>query len=234
VRSKLHNDFVSDVDTSAEATILQALRSAYPDHEILAEEGGLSGPGGTGEYQWIVDPLDGTTNYLHGLPQYAVSIALLHRRVLTRAVVYDPLKEELFTATRGGGAWLNGARISVGAGRRLDEWVLGTGIPFRNPASLDRYLAMLRDLSHKTAGIRRFGAAALDLAYVACGRFDGFWELDIRPWDTAAGALLVTEAGGLVADADGRPDYLERGSIIAGSPGVFSYLVELSRASSAR
>ncbi len=235
VRSKLHNDFVSEVDTSAEAAILRALREAYPGHEVLAEEGGLSGPGGPGrEYQWVVDPLDGTTNFLHGLPQYAVSIALLHRRVLTQAVVYDPLKEELFTATRGAGAWLNGARISVSVERGLDECVIGTGIPFRNEASLDRYVAMLRDLSHKTAGIRRFGAAALDLAYVACGRFDGFWELDIRPWDMAAGALLVTEAGGRVADADGGPDYLDRGSIVAGSPSVFSYLLQLSQASSAR
>ena len=235
VRAKLPNDFVSEVDTSAEAAILRLLREAYPDHEILAEEVGRSGPGGHGrEYQWIVDPLDGTTNFLHGVPQYAVSIALLQRRVPTHAVVYDPVKEELFTATRGAGAWLNGARISVGAERKLEECVIGTGIPYRNEASLDMYLAMLRDLSHKTAGIRRMGSAALDLAYVACGRFDGFWELDLRPWDMAAGALLVTEAGGRVADADGGPDYLDEASIIAGSPGVFSYLVELSRASSDR
>ncbi len=235
VRSKRSNDFVSEVDTAAEAAILRALREAYPNHQVLAEESGLSAPESAGsEYQWIVDPLDGTTNFLHGIPQYAVSIALLHHREPIRGVVYDPLKDEVFTAARGGGAFLNGVAISVSPERALSACVVGTGIPFRNEASLDKYVAMLRDVSHKTAGIRRLGAAALDLAYVACGRFDGFWELDLRPWDIAAGALLVTEAGGRVADVEGRPDYLRHGSILAGSPGVFAYLRELSRVTGPR
>ena len=235
VRRKARNDFVSEVDCAAEKAILEVLRGAYPDHEILAEESGLSGTrGGAAEYQWIVDPLDGTTNFLHGVPQFAVSIALLRAKVLERAVVYDPLKQELFTAARGGGAYLNDERISVSEERKLNECLIGTGIPFRNEASLDRYVEMLRHLSHKTAGIRRCGAAALDLAYVACGRFDGFWELDILPWDMAAGALLVTEAGGLVGDVEGQPGYLERCSIIAGNPGVFAYLVDLSKSTAPR
>jgi myo-inositol-1(or 4)-monophosphatase len=235
VRSKHLNDFVSEVDCAAEAAILQVLREAYPGHAILAEESGLSGAGGAApQYQWIVDPLDGTTNFLHGLPQFAVSIALLHEGGLAQAAVYDPLRDELFTATRGGGAFLNGRQISVSPERDLNACLLGTGIPFHNPPSLDKYVAMLRDLSHRTAGIRRMGAAALDLAYVACGRFDGFWEIDIRPWDMAAGALLITEAGGLVADIEGQPSYLERGSIIAGSPAMFAHLVEVSRATGGR
>jgi len=235
VRSKGRNDFVSEVDTASERAILGILRGAYPDHEVLAEESGLSGKGGGADgYTWIVDPLDGTTNFLHGASQYAVSIALMHRRALLLAAVYDPITEELFTATRGGGAHLNGRRIAVSEPRPLDEWLVGTGIPFRNLASLDQYLAMLRDLSHKTAGIRRFGAAALDLAYVACGRFDGFWEMDVMAWDMAAGALLIGEAGGLVGDLEGRPDYLEKCQVIAGNPSVFAYLVELSQATRPR
>jgi len=232
VRSKHRNDFVSDVDCAAEVAILDTLRGAYPRHQILAEESGLSGA--VAEYQWIVDPLDGTTNFLHGLPQFAVSIALQRGPELVLAVVLDPLKDELFTAMRGDGAQLNGEPISVSPARDLNECVIGTGIPFRNEASLDKYVSMLRDISHRTAGIRRFGAAALDLAYVACGRFDGFWELDIKPWDMAAGALLIEEAGGKVADVDGQPNYLGHGSIIAGSPSAFAYLEALSRATGPR
>jgi myo-inositol-1(or 4)-monophosphatase len=231
VRSKQVNDFVSEVDTAAERTILAILRADWPDHEVLAEESGLSGAAaGVDGWQWIVDPLDGTTNFLHGVPQYAVSIALRRGRALALAVVNDPLKGELFTATRGGGAFLNGQRISVSEPRELHQCLIGTGIPFRNQASLDQYVAMLRDLSHRTAGLRRIGAAALDLAYVACGRFDGFWELDLLPWDMAAGALLIAEAGGLVGDVDGGPDYLERCNLVAGNAVTFPALVELCRA----
>jgi myo-inositol-1(or 4)-monophosphatase len=230
VRSKRRNDFVSEVDTAAEAVILAVLRGAYPAHQFLAEESGASGEAGRASgHQWIVDPLDGTTNFLHGVPQYAVSIALRREGALALAAVYDPLKDELFTATRGGGAFLNGRPISVSTPRPLNECLVATGIPFRNPASLDQYLAMLRDLSHKTAGVRRFGAAALDLAWVACGRFDGFWELDLMAWDMAAGALLISEAGGQVGDLDGGPGYLERCSLLAGNATVYAYLVELAR-----
>ena len=224
VRAKSANDFVSEVDQEAERAIIETLRGAYPEHAILAEEGGATG---RSDYVWIVDPLDGTTNFLHGFPQYAVSIALSHRGVLTQAVVYDPNRNDLFTASRGRGAFLNEHRIRVSRRARLGDALVGTGFPFREFAQVDTYLAMLREVMQKAPGVRRAGAAALDLAYVAAGRLDAFWELGLAPWDMAAGALLVMEAGGLVGDLAGNEGYMDSGNVIAGNPKVFAQMVQL-------
>jgi len=230
VQRKQGNDFVSEVDFASERAIIAILHQAYPDHGILAEESGTASAAAqhSSEYQWIIDPLDGTTNFLHGFPQYAVSIALRRKGALEQAVVFDPTRNELFTATRGQGAYLNDRRIRVSKTLELQDSLIGTGFPFRNMDSLGPYIAMFRELTHKTAGIRRPGAAALDLAYVACGRYDGFWEMSLAPWDMAAGALLITEAGGLVGDLRGDQAFLEQGSIIAGNPKIFSQLVQMS------
>ncbi len=224
VHSKSDRDYVSEVDQVAEQTIIQILHDAYPDHAILAEESGASGQS---EYQWIIDPLDGTTNFLHGLPQYAVSIALKHKQQLFQAVVYDPARNELFTASRGGGAYLNDRRIRVAKRTKLPETLIGTGFPFRDMTHADAYLAIFRELMAKTSGLRRPGSAALDLAWVACGRYDGFFEFGLKPWDLAAGALLVTEAGGMVGNLLGNEGYLESGNIVAANPKVFAQLVPL-------
>ncbi|HSF22122.1 MAG TPA: inositol monophosphatase family protein, partial [Burkholderiales bacterium] len=226
VTQKAINDFVSDVDREAEQAIIRTLLDAYPGHSILAEESGASGKS---EFQWIIDPLDGTTNFLHGFPQYAVSIALRHRGVVTQAVIYDPTRNDLFTATRGRGAFLNDQRMRVSKRIHLRSSLIGTGFPFRQLEHLDTYIAILRDMMGGAAGVRRAGSAALDLAYVAAGRLDGFWEFGLSPWDMAAGALLITEAGGLVGDLAGESRYLETGNIIAGNPHIF---VELLRAMS--
>jgi myo-inositol-1(or 4)-monophosphatase len=224
VKEKAAKDFVSDVDREAEQAIIRTLREAYPDHSILAEESGASGDS---EHQWIIDPLDGTTNFLHGFPQYAVSIALSHRNVVTQAVIFDPSRNDLFTATRGRGAYLNDQRLRVSKRAHLAPSLLGTGFPFRQFEHVDVYLAILRGMMRDSAGVRRAGSAALDLAYVAAGRLDGFWEFGLSPWDMAAGALMITEAGGLVSDLAGEDRYLETGNIVAGTPKVF---VELLRA----
>ncbi|MCU0834979.1 MAG: inositol monophosphatase [Chromatiaceae bacterium] len=214
VESKQRNDFVSEVDRNAEAAIIQELRGKFPDHAILAEE---SGAQGDSEFEWIIDPLDGTTNYLHGFPQFSVSIALRHRGRLEQAVVYDPLREEMFTASRGRGAQLNDRRLRVSTRPGLEGALIGTGFPFRDHRHVDAYLGMFRALLEDTAGLRRPGSAALDIAYVAAGRLDGFWELGLAPWDLAAGALLVTEAGGTVSDLAGGERYLETGNLVAGN-----------------
>jgi myo-inositol-1(or 4)-monophosphatase len=224
VSSKRHNDFVTEIDKAAEAAIIGVIRDAYPEHAILAEE---SGPSGESEYRWIIDPLDGTTNFIHGFPQYAVSIALAHKGVLTQAVIYDPTRNELFTASRGRGAFLNDRRLRVGNRVRLEEALIGTGFPYRVFEHMDAYLGMFRELMQKTAGIRRPGSASLDLAYVAAGRFDGFWEIGLAPWDLAAGALLITEAGGLVGDLTGEAGYLESGNIVGGSPKIFAQILQV-------
>jgi myo-inositol-1(or 4)-monophosphatase len=213
VFEKQANDFVSEVDQAAEQAIISTIHKAYPDHGILAEE---SGQHGAGDYQWIIDPLDGTTNYLRGVPQFAVSIALQHRGQLVTAVVYDPLREELFTAEKGNGAYLNDRRIRVTGQKALAGALLGTGIPFRDQRFADAYLGMLKALMRDTAGIRRPGSAALDFAYLAAGRTDGFWELGLATWDFAAGALLVREAGGVVTDLAGGDRYFETGNVVAG------------------
>jgi myo-inositol-1(or 4)-monophosphatase len=229
VTAKQPNDFVTEVDKAAEAAIIETLREAYPNYGILAEESGITaGQGGRdGEYQWIIDPLDGTTNFIHGLPQYAVSIALAKGNVIEQAVVFDPNRNELFTASKGAGAFLNERRIRVSRRTRLGEALIGTGFPYRMFDKIDLYLAIFKELAEKTAGQRRPGAASLDLAYVACGRYDGFWEFGLSPWDMAAGALLISEAGGLISDLRGDGNYLETGNVIAGTPKVFGPLLKL-------
>ena len=224
VTSKSFNDFVSNADRAAEQAIIEVIKDAYPEHAILAEE---SGPQGDSDYLWMIDPLDGTTNFVHGFPQYAVSIALSHKQTLTVAVVYDPGRNELFTATRGGGAFLNDRRLRVSKRIRLAEALIGTGFPFRQLKHLDSYLAMFRDVVKSTAGVRRAGAAALDLAYVAAGRLDGFWEIGLSPWDIAAGNLLIQEAGGLMGDLQGNDGYLESGNVVGGNPKIFAQLIKI-------
>ena len=228
VQSKSPNDFVTEVDRAAEQAIIEVLRDAVPGHGILAEESGESGP--ESEFTWIIDPLDGTTNFIHGLPQYAVSIAQTKNGVLEHAVVYDPNTNEMFTASRGAGAFLNDRRIRVSRRTRLNEALIGTGFPFRRFDHVDAYLAMFKELTQKTAGIRRPGAASLDLAYVAAGRFDGFWEMGLSPWDMAAGALLIQEAGGLVSDLSGEANYLTTGNLVAGTPKIFGQLLPIIQA----
>ncbi|MDR0701752.1 MAG: inositol monophosphatase [Azoarcus sp.] len=227
VESKAPNDFVTEVDRAAEAAIIDILREAFPEHGILAEESGRSGPedGRGGEFVWIIDPLDGTTNFIHGFPQYAVSIALARKGVPEHAVIFDPVANELFTASRGRGAYMNDRRIRVSRRLRLADALLGTGFPFRQFDHIDAYLAIFRELTHKSAGMRRPGAASLDLAYVASGRLDGFWEIGLAPWDMAAGVLLIQEAGGFVADFDGEGGFLKSGNLVAGAPKVFTELL---------
>jgi myo-inositol-1(or 4)-monophosphatase len=226
ITTKQQNDFVTEVDKAAEAAIIETLLETYPKHSILAEETGRSGQEDS-EYQWIIDPLDGTTNFIHGFPQYAVSIALAHKGILTQAVVYDPTSNELFTATKGAGAYLNDKRIRVSKRNRLDEALIGTGFPYRMFEHIDAYLEIFKEMTRRAAGVRRPGAASLDLAYVACGRLDGFWEFGLSPWDMAAGALLITEAGGLVGDLAGEPNYLVTGNIVGGTPKVFSQILQV-------
>jgi len=228
IRAKNKNDFVTQVDKAAEQAIIGVIRTAYPEHRILAEESGDT-PGARPEYLWVIDPLDGTTNYIHGFPQYCVSIALEHKGVLAQAVVYDPGKNELFTASRGRGAFLDDRRIRVSKCLQLKDALVGTGFPFKELSRLDLYLRQLRTLMTSCAGVRRAGAAALDLAYVAAGRLDAFWEMGLSRWDMAAGALLIQEAGGMVADLQGGADFLDRGEIAAATPKVLPQLLEALR-----
>jgi myo-inositol-1(or 4)-monophosphatase len=227
VTAKGPKDFVSEVDRAAEAAIVETLHAAYPGHAILAEEGTAKGANAAAEHVWIIDPLDGTTNFLHGFPQYCVSIALQHRGQITQAVVYDPVRNDLFTATRGRGAFLNDRRIRVSRRQHLKDSLIGTGFPYRDGQHLDTYVKMMRVMMVEAAGIRRPGAAALDLAYVAAGCYDGFWEMGLNPWDVAAGSLLILEAGGLVGDLAGEAGYLYGGQIIAANPRIFAQMVKL-------
>ena len=224
VTKKSNADYVSEVDKAAERTIIQTILDVYPTHAILAEE---SGAQGESEYLWIIDPLDGTTNFLHGFPQYAVSIALQHNGVLTQAVVYDPTRNDLFTATRGRGAFLNDRRIRVSKRAELADSLIGTGFPYTKFTHMDAYMGILRDMMQKTAGLRRPGSAALDLAYTAAGRYDGFYETGLKPWDIAAGCLLITEAGGLVGDLEGNDSYLKSGHLCAGNPKIFAQMLQV-------
>ena len=230
VTAKGPKDFVSEIDRAAEAAIVQTLHAAYPDHAILAEEGTAKGANANAEYCWIIDPLDGTTNFLHGFPQYCVSIALQQRGHITQAVVYDPVRNDLFTATRGRGAFLNDRRIRVSRRQHLREALIGTGFPFRDGSNLEPYVRMMRRMMIETAGLRRPGAAALDLAYVAAGCYDGFFELGLNPWDVAAGSLLILEAGGLVGDFAGEDKFLESGRIVASNPKLFAAMLNLINA----
>jgi myo-inositol-1(or 4)-monophosphatase len=224
VTKKSHADFVSEVDRAAEQTIMQTLLEAYPDHAILAEE---SGTHGESEYVWIIDPLDGTTNFLHGFPQFSVSIALQHKGILTQAVVYDPVRNELFTATRGRGAFLNDKRIRVTKRAHLADALIGTGFPYTRFEHMDAYMAIFKEVMQKTAGMRRPGSAALDLAWTAAGRYDGFFETGLKPWDIAAGTLLITEAGGMVSDLSGNDSYMKSCHVCAGNPDIHSQLLKL-------
>ncbi|MEE9351220.1 MAG: inositol monophosphatase family protein [Thiotrichaceae bacterium] len=219
VQEKEQSDFVSQVDKMAEEAIIDTIKYAYRDHAILAEESGKHE--GDSSFEWIIDPLDGTTNYLYGIPQYAVSIALTRDKKLYQSVIYNPANGDLFTASRGQGAMLNNKRLRVTPRRSIENALLVTGIPYKANQDMDLYLETLKALVPDTAGIRRPGSAALDLAYVAAGRYDGFWEFGLNQWDIAAGVLLVQEAGGLVSDMFGGDKHMESGDIVAASPKVF-------------
>ncbi len=225
VATKRSNDFVCEVDRKAEAAIIDTLKQSYPDHGIFAEESGIADE--TAEYQWIIDPLDGTTNYLHGFPQFAVSIALKHNARLEAGVIYDPISQELFTAARGQGALMNDKRIRVSGYAGLKGALLSTGFPYTDQSYLDTYIDTMKALMAPAAGVRRPGSAALDLAWLAAGRTDGFWEFNLNAWDIAAGALIVREAGGIVSDFYGKDGYLESGDIIAATPKVFPEMLKI-------
>jgi myo-inositol-1(or 4)-monophosphatase len=225
IRTKARNEFVTQVDHEAEAIIIESIRERYPEHAFLAEE---SGRQGEGDFVWIIDPLDGTTNFVHGFPVFAVSLALQVRDELEVGVVYDPNRQELFTAIRGQGAQLDGRRIRVSQREGLDGALIGTGFPYRSSEQwMQAYLRMLEAVLKNTAGIRRPGAAALDLAYVAAGRLDGFWEFGLQTWDMAAGAVLIREAGGIVSELQDHGDFLQTGNVVAGTPRVHAALKEL-------
>jgi len=225
VEKKGHNDFVSDADHAAEKAVISVIQKHYPDHAIHAEESGKQGESDT---VWIIDPLDGTTNYLHGFPVFAVSIGVQHKGRMEHGVVYDPSRQELFTASRGQGAQLDGHKIRVSGRKALDSALIGTGFPFRQAdTDLDPYMDMLRKVMRNTTGIRRAGAAALDLCYVAAGRLDGFWETGLSPWDLAAGSLIIREAGGIISGLDGSENFLETGHVLTGPPKIYSGLAKL-------
>jgi myo-inositol-1(or 4)-monophosphatase len=225
ITSKRNNDFVTDVDRKAEAAIIDILRQSYPDYGILAEESGIQDEGA--EFQWIIDPLDGTTNFLHGFPQFAVSIALKQNDRIITGVIYDPLSQELFTASKGDGAQLNGKKIRVSGRTGLKGALLSTGFPYHDQSYLDTYIKTMTQLMAPVAGIRRPGSAALDLAWLAAGRTDGFWEFNLSAWDIAAGALIVREAGGIISDFQGGDNYLKSGDVIAASPKVFPEMMKI-------
>jgi len=216
IESKGSNDFVTSADTAAEQAIIETIRNSYPNHTIIGEESGVL-TGSDDDYQWIIDPLDGTTNFIKGIPHFAVSIALKVKGKLDQAVVFDPIRGELFTASRGKGAQLNNMRIRVKSHKDLSATILATGFPFKQKQHTTAYMAMFTSLFGKTSDIRRAGSAALDLAYVASGRVDGFFEIGLKPWDTAAGELLVIEAGGLVTDFTGGHNHTKSGNIVASS-----------------
>ena len=227
VGQKGPNDFVSEVDQAAEKAIIDILLEAYPGHAILAEESGRERGAKHSEYMWIIDPLDGTTNFIHGFPVYAVSIALAHRGVVQQAVVYDPTRNDMFFASRGRGAFCNERRLRVSKRTRLSDSLIGTGFPFRKGDNFKRYVKMFEEVMQSCAGLRRPGAAALDLCYVAAGYYDGFFETGLNPWDVAAGSLLIAEAGGLVGNFTGESDFLHQREIVAGNPKVYGQLVTM-------
>jgi myo-inositol-1(or 4)-monophosphatase len=226
ISAKGSNDFVTEVDRAAEHAIIDVLLEAYPGHAILAEESGRTRGAKDSEYLWIIDPLDGTTNFIHGLPVYAVSIALAFRGKIEQAVVYDPTRNDLFFASKGRGAFLNDRRLRVSKRLRMAEALIGTGFPFRKGDNLKRYMKMFEDVMQQCAGLRRPGAAALDLCYVAAGWYDGFFETGLQPWDVAAGSLIITEAGGLVGNFTGDADYLHQREVVAGNPKIYAQLVQ--------
>ncbi len=224
VNDKSYNDFVTEVDLASEKEIIRVLKASYPDHAFLGEETGLSHQA---DNVWIIDPLDGTTNFLHGFPQYCISIALEEMGEITQAVIYDPNRNDLFTATKGQGAYLNQRRMRVSNKSKLKESILGTGFPFRDFQHLPVYLKIFEEVVRGTSGVRRPGSAALDLAYVAAGWFDGFFEINLSKWDIAAGGLLVTEAGGIVSDFSEKDGWLESGNIVATNPKIYDPLIKI-------
>ena len=227
VNTKAPNDFVTEVDHAAEQVIIETLLGAYPDHGILAEETGREHGAKHSEFIWIIDPLDGTTNFIHGLPMYCVSIALTHRGVVQQAVVYDPTRNDLFYATKGRGAFLNDKRLRVSKRTRLSDSLVGTGFPYRRGDNPKRYLKMFEAVMTEVAGVRRPGAAALDLCYVAAGYYDAFFETGLQPWDVAAGSLMITEAGGLIGNFTGESDFLHQREVLAGSPKIYGQMVPI-------
>jgi myo-inositol-1(or 4)-monophosphatase len=227
ITTKGVNDFVTEVDQAAEAAVIETLLTAYPGHAILAEESGRQHGAKHSEYLWIIDPLDGTTNFIHGFPVYAVSIALAFRGKVEQAVVFDPTRNDLFYASKGRGAFLNDRRLRVSKRIRLAESLIGTGFPFRKGDNFHRYVEMFEQVMQHCAGVRRPGAAALDLCYVAAGWYDGFFETGLNPWDVAAGSLLITEAGGLIGNFTGEADFLYQREVVAGTPKVYGQLVQL-------
>ena len=227
VNTKAPNDFVTEVDHASEAVIIETLLGAYPGHAILAEESGRAHGAKDSDYVWIIDPLDGTTNFIHGFPVYAVSIALAFKGQVQQAVVYDPTRNDLYFASKGRGAFLNDRRLRVSKRIRMAECLIGTGFPFRKDDDFKGYLRILEAVMPNCAGLRRPGAAALDLCYVAAGYTDGFFEIGLHPWDVAAGSLLITEAGGLVGNFTGEADYLYQREVVAGNPKIYGQLVQM-------
>jgi len=225
VSQKQVNDFVTEVDQASEKLIIETLLTAYPGHAIWAEESGREQGAKDSEFVWIIDPLDGTTNFIHGLPIYCVSIALAVKGKVEQAVIYDPSRNDLFTATKGRGAYMNNRRLRVAKRIRLQECLISTGFPYRPDDDVNHYLRLMGDMMQCTAGLRRPGSAALDLAYVAAGFTDGFFELGLQPWDVAAGALLITEAGGLVGNFSGDADFLEQHECLAANPRIYGQMV---------
>ncbi|MFK7995408.1 MAG: inositol monophosphatase family protein [Granulosicoccus sp.] len=232
IQKKQRNDFVTEVDKKAEAEIIGVLRKAYPDHSFLCEESGLIGDEKS-EFQWIIDPLDGTTNFIHGLPHYSVSIALMQKGRLFQAVIYDPMRQELFTAGKGEGAFLDSKRLRVSNRSKLGDALLSSGFPYRDGQDLDFYQRTQRHFTERSAGVRRLGSAALDLAYVAAGRVEGCWLTGLQSWDIAAGALIVREAGGLINDFDGGDEWMTRGELIAAAPKIHHHMLEVMKPLSA-
>ncbi len=226
IENKAVNDFVTNADRAAEAVILETLQQAYPNHAILTEEAGRIGPKQS-DYLWIVDPIDGTLNFMHGVPQYAVSIALAYRGEVVLGVIYDVAKNELFHAIKGEGAFLDNRRIRVSGLMDMNRALIGTGFPFRRGDNFKKYMLSFMRVAERTAGIRRPGSAALDLAWVAAGRYDGFWESNLQQWDIAAGGLMVLEAGGLITDLSGQEAWLTKGQVCAGTPKIFAQLLPL-------
>lgn len=234
VAEKGPNDYVTQVDKEAEGIIIENLHKAYPAHNFLGEESGVVKPNGdTSEFTWIIDPIDGTTNFIHGFPAFSVSIALRQKDRIIAGVVYDPVRQELFTAARGEGAQVDNRKIRVTRLNSLQGALIGTGMPFnRSEAAVDRYLESLREVMMAASGIRRAGSAALDLAWVAAGRLDGFWEYNLKPWDIAAGSLLVEEAGGVVSDLKGEANYLVSGNVVCGGLRVHQALRDIANRAS--
>ncbi|HJV62563.1 MAG TPA: inositol monophosphatase family protein [Albitalea sp.] len=227
INTKSPNDFVTEVDQAAEQAIIETLLNAYPGHGILAEESGRTHGAQHSDYVWIIDPLDGTTNFIHGFPVYAVSIALAFKGQVQQGVVYDPSRNDLFYASKGRGAFLNDKRLRVSKRTRMQESLIGTGFPFRKGDNFKRYVQMFETVMQACAGLRRPGAAALDLCYVAAGYYDGFFETGLNPWDIAAGSLMITEAGGLIGNFTGEADYLYQREVVAGNPKIYGQLVQM-------